>query len=154
MQARRVTSHLCFDHDRDFLSSSLSLTYSCGLCLPNWSCWIINGHPYFCTHRWHFDLLFSSNRESSVAHTIGIWALQMCSLRLIKNKRCRSETEPGHTIKEKHLDKLWYLQWWNQDRERGACLSCTGLWKIHCWVVALFIFVIVYNLPVLDYLNS
>lgn len=65
-----------------------------------------------------WPLSFSSNRESSVAHTIGIWALQMCSLHLIKNKRCRSETEPGHTIKEKHLDKLWYLQWWNQDSER------------------------------------
>lgn len=56
--------HLLFHHDRDFLSSSPSLTYSCGLCLPNWSCWIINGHPYFCTHWWHFDLSSLAQIES------------------------------------------------------------------------------------------
>lgn len=111
MQARRVTSHrFFFHHDRDFLSCSPSLTYPCCLCLPNWSCWIINGHPYFCTHRWHFDSYSAPIEQSSVAHRIGIWDLQMCSLRFIKNKCCvqhsGSENEPGHTIKGKHLHKL------------------------------------------------
>lgn len=64
------------------------LTYPCGLCLPNWSCWIINGHPDCCTHGWHCDLSYWAQTQQ--------WNLSVTDVQPASHQE-----QTGHTSKEK-----------------------------------------------------